>query len=183
MFQMKLTGHVPPEHFGHELSQMDPEFDDYRSILSEVCRQLEETGAISFVVQGFGEMKWRVDVATDLVVILEQLPALFSWASEPEPGSVFNLDFYEQGVERRLVLSPSEENIRVEGIPVNTGKNRWNPEINTEMIPKITLKIQITKLTTTFLKVAEEICPTSANHPWLSSHFSIIIGDDTPLQA
>lgn len=126
MFQLQLSGNIPRAHLGRELRHLDPEFDDYRSILHEVCGMLE-TREVSFTVQGFGETKWGVDTATNLVVVHEQLPGLFSWASD-ERSESFDLDFYEQGVERRLVLSSSGPDICVEGKPINTGQLRLEAE-------------------------------------------------------
>ena len=70
------------------------------SVLQDICELLEEEGTISFFVSGFGDPNWPLDIATDLCVILEQLPlALTKLANET---GEFELDFYEQGVERRL---------------------------------------------------------------------------------
>jgi hypothetical protein len=57
-----------------ERDRYDPSLDDVRSILEDVC---EAAGAESrFVVPGFGQDSWPVDVRTDLPDFLEQLPDL-----------------------------------------------------------------------------------------------------------
>src|SRR5471032_2614651 len=78
----------------------DPELDDIRSILIDVCEAL--SNYVQFNVSGFGQDNWPVDVATDLAVFLEQLPYFMIAISA---GENFELQFYEQGIrseERRV---------------------------------------------------------------------------------
>ena len=70
------------------------ELDDVRSILNDVCDWLQPHAR--FIVSGFGQARWPVDVRTDLCVLLEQLPsALLALASD----APFEIDFYEQGIQ------------------------------------------------------------------------------------
>lgn len=79
----------------------DPEFDDVRSILMDVCDVLE--GNAVFSVSGFRQDVWPVDVRTDLAVFIEQLPEILAAL---ESGRAAVLDFYEQGVERTIGFTP-----------------------------------------------------------------------------
>jgi hypothetical protein len=172
MFQMRLLGRVPSQRFDQEMLDVDPVLDDYRSILSHVCRLLEETSAITFLVQGFGEERWRVDVATDLMVVLEQLPALFMWVDDARVDT-FQLDFYEQGVERVLTFSSlASDMIRVDGAPLLEGASAWHPIMSSETIARAELRSQILLLTRTFLEMADLVCPAASGHPWLAAHFA-----------
>lgn len=86
---------VPPNGY-------DESLDDIRSILSDLCRALEQEGELS--VSGFGQDRWPVDVGTDLLILLEQLPALLRCLSCGKPAA---LEFYEQGIERNLLFTPA----------------------------------------------------------------------------
>lgn len=87
----------------HDISfkeiKYNEEFDDIRSILISLCRQIDEQDGCVFKISGFGQEKWPVDVKTDLPVLLEQLPQIFSAI---ELYQDFQLDFYEQGIERYI---------------------------------------------------------------------------------
>ena len=81
----------------------DPNDDDVRSILMDVCRAIGQRG--EFVVSGFGQNSWPVDVQTDLPVFLEQLPSALLAVSK---CAMAEIDFYEQGVERSIALAPAD---------------------------------------------------------------------------
>ena len=71
--------------------EFDPKFDDARAVIASICEEIDELGIADFHVSGFGDNAWRVDVATDLVTLLEQLPeALF--VLEQREGE-FRIDF------------------------------------------------------------------------------------------
>lgn len=53
-------------------------------------------------VSGFGQKKWPVDCRTDLATIIEQIPEILEKIRAER--FFFKLDFYEQGIERQLVL-------------------------------------------------------------------------------
>lgn len=87
------------------ISDCDPELDGIITLLSMVCSQLEESGKATFIVSGFGENNWPVDISTDLAVFLEQLPqSILSF----DKNVSFEIDFYEQGVERTLLFCPEK---------------------------------------------------------------------------
>ena len=77
--------------------EYDPELDDIRSILADLCRSAGPETV--FTVSGFGQECWPVDVEVDLLVCMEQLPRLIKMLSQ---GLRHELDFYEQGLERLL---------------------------------------------------------------------------------
>lgn len=54
--------------------QYEDGVDDVRSILCDVCDALAGSSSADFIVSGFGQERWPVDVRTDLAVFLEQLP-------------------------------------------------------------------------------------------------------------
>lgn len=85
--------------------EFDPEYDDARSVIASICEELDEAGTATFVVSGFGDSAWPVDVATDLVTLIEQLPEALTFL-EQRSGE-FRIDFYEQGIERLIFFECS----------------------------------------------------------------------------
>jgi hypothetical protein len=75
----------------------DPELDNITSVLTDICEALAEEGSVRFVVDGFGQDPWPVDVRTDLPVVIEQVPAVLKALRS---GFSTSLGFYEQGIQR-----------------------------------------------------------------------------------
>ena len=86
----------------------DPALDDIRSMLHDVCDGL--AGQATFSVSACGETSWPVSVRTDLCVLLEQLPEALGAARR---GKDFDIDFYEQGIERMLEVRADGAGYRV----------------------------------------------------------------------
>ena len=105
---MAIEGPNPSEIVAsEETPAYDTELDDERSVLRDVCAALAVDDRIRFVVQFAGET-WPVDVRTDLVTVLEQLPDTRLAPSQP-----FDIDFYEQGLERTLHFEPKNGEFEV----------------------------------------------------------------------
>lgn len=83
--------------------EFDPEYDDARSVIASICDGLDEAGTATFNVSGFGDSAWPVDVATDLVTLIEQLPEALT-VLELRSGK-FRIEFYEQGIERLIFFN------------------------------------------------------------------------------
>ena len=75
---------------------------DYEVFVMEACERLASAGA-AFRVGGFGDSEWYVDVGYDLATVVEQLPGVFAALRE---GSAAKIDFYAQGMERVVTISP-----------------------------------------------------------------------------
>src|SRR5512138_2113068 len=88
----------------HEYAE---DLDDVRSLLHDLCSALEEQGSIRFVVEFAGE-RWPTDVRTDLTTVLEQMPDVARGISE-----AFEIDFFEQGLERTLHFTAVEGEVEV----------------------------------------------------------------------
>ena len=171
MFQMILRGAIPPDTQEQQLPPMDPRFDHYLSVIDAVCDMLQDTGSVSFLTRGFGEDEWWTDVRTDLATILEQLPDLLTWL-DIEGREGFDLDFYEQGMSRRLSMKREGIEIRIEGRSLAPHSEPWTPAIGHETLHVDTLRANIEELISTFLTLAGSICPDAATHPWLVAHFA-----------
>jgi hypothetical protein len=60
-------------------------------------------------VEGF-HLKWPVDVLTDLSCIIPQLPFAIEALKK---NKIFSLEFFEQGLERKMIFYHSPEKIRI----------------------------------------------------------------------
>ncbi|HMA91705.1 MAG TPA: hypothetical protein VKP30_03420, partial [Polyangiaceae bacterium] len=102
--------------------------DDVRTMLADVCAALEETVSVRFIVRAFDEMEWPVSLSTDLCVLLEQLPQV---AHATENKQAFDLDFFEQGLERTLHFQPDGLDFIVS---CTSYHSRWVPAMEAERI-------------------------------------------------
>ncbi len=82
-----------------KLRQYDDEFDNEISVLTDICSEFAKNKFNSFKIQAFSSEFWPVDIETDLVVFLEQLPICIR---EIESGHDFSIDLYEQGINREI---------------------------------------------------------------------------------
>jgi hypothetical protein len=138
----------------------DDESDDIRSLLDDTCGILADTELAEFKTSGFGQESWPVDVRTDFSVFLEQLPAaIASVAAESD----FEIDFYEQGIERTIRFSRrgSQYVARCES------RTTWTPNPETEMIDVLVLHRMLCDVRAHFLKFLERFLPEVAIHPWM----------------
>lgn len=136
----------------------DPVDEDIRSILSDVCCALDGFGR--FQISGFGDPFWPLDIATDLCVFLEQLPAAL--VAIQQQGAA-DLDLYEQGVERKL-------EIRCQGddcIVTCTSYGSWVPAYATEKLERHALTGMLSEVRSEFMKAFEVVAPTLVSHPWV----------------
>jgi hypothetical protein len=140
----------------------DESLDDIRSILSDVCRALEDDGAGKLIVSGFGQQQWPVDVGTDLAVLLEQLPDLIRSLGAGIPAV---LDFYEQGIERALVFTPAEDCYEV----LCEGRRDWQPSPSMERIERTDLLAMLSAVRDSFMTLVPNSSPELAEHPWVVS--------------
>ena len=81
---------------------------DYDCILLDICNMLYEAKQVIFKIEGFGE-KWNiVDCKADLPCILEQMDTILEGILKKGD---FEIDFYEQGLERLLKFSFKRETV------------------------------------------------------------------------
>jgi hypothetical protein len=142
---------VPGRTYDHDL-------EDVRFILTDICRELEH--GLEFVVSGFGQDRWPVDVSVDLAIILEQFPEIFRAIRE---GTQLNIDFYEQGIERYIKLTPDREHY----VAVCTSISKWQPNPNTERIHRANFEKMLLDIKETFTGVLETVAPNLLKHVWI----------------
>ena len=148
---------VPPSARDGEADDIN-DADDVSIILAHVCARADEDGCARFVVGGFGTTAWPVDVRTDLLTVLTQLPSIV--AAVVEELAEFRLDFYEQGLERYLAFVLAEDEYRVHC----TSGTQWRPEPEIVSVPVGEVVDMLLQLRDNFLALAAAICPRSSRH-------------------
>ena len=136
----------------------DADEDDVRSILMDVCRAIGPRS--EFIVTGFGQDVWPVDVETDLPVFLEQLPSALRAVNE---GMTADIDFYEQGIERTIVLEPACGRY----LATCTSRTSWQPNPMIEEIASEKLEEMLLVAREAFMRALAEMAPELARHPWI----------------
>lgn len=140
------------------------EYDDVASVISDMCECLELNHVLSFVIIAFDEKPWPVDVATDLSVFLEQFSELLEWLNSSDK-SPYTVNFYEQGIQRSLILNRRQEHIKI----TCESWSDWQPKYDHETVSARELGIMLDELRRVFLTQAKQLCPHQYNHPWLQS--------------
>jgi hypothetical protein len=146
--------------FPELLLRYSDELDDVRSILMDTCDILEDTSAAEFVVSGFGQASWPVDVRTDLAVLLEQIPNAIS---SIDLGAPFTLDFYEQGLERKIHFTPQGETYSA----LCESWTAWRPDPSIEIIDTSHLRKMLFDIREGLMNFLSIKAPRVAAHPWM----------------
>ena len=140
----------------------DFELDNVISILSDVC-EFAQSGRGVFRVGGFGQAQWPVDVRTDLCVVLEQLPEVLRTVRAGKSGV---LDFYEQGIQRRLTFAPAGEEYAVTCAAFS---RYWEPSPATERIGRVALERMLADVLNEFMGFLRRVAPELEQHPWIQA--------------
>jgi len=155
---IELRLEPPASGGGGIINDYNSDEDDVRLMLFDICNSL---GAGSrFIISGFGQDQWPVDTTTDLVTYLEQLPmAIISLRN----GDDFEIDFYEQGIERRISFSKIAEKYVLECF----SSTEWQPDPRLEEIslPKI-FNMPEDNLED-FLNYIKNYFRELSDHPWI----------------
>jgi hypothetical protein len=138
----------------------DPELDNITSVLVDICEALHEEGSVRFLVSGFGQERWPVDVYTDLPVAIEQVPAVLKAIRS---GVSTTLEFYEQGVERILTIAPSGA---AEVIVECLSGTSWQPQPREITMKRQDLLALLGAFLEEFVERARRRCPDLVDHPW-----------------
>ncbi len=134
-----------------ELDLSNIELDSVISMVITLCDVLGDADNCIFSVQGFGDEKWPVDVSFDLSCVLQQINPILSAVND---GLNFDLDFYEQGIERRLNFFKEGGFYDISCISATD----WLPA-NGERISIEELRDQFVELKSSFAELAQEIIP------------------------
>lgn len=141
----------------------DHKHDDQSSIdglLFDACESLYVVKQVLFFVEGFGQSPWPVDVHTDMLTFIEQVPGLIEWLTGEE-NSVFNLDFYEQGIQRFIILTKVKSNIIMQCMSMT----EWSPKPETESMNSSVFGNMICNCVQEFVHAVEKVRPDLYVHP------------------
>ncbi|MBM6388010.1 MAG: hypothetical protein JSY10_29370 [Paenibacillus sp.] len=161
--ELILTGSIDKNVLNEDLLNSELELDDVVAILISICEVFELSGVMSFVVSGFGQEKWPVDCRTDLATIIEQIPDILEKVSKGIFS--FQLDFYEQGVERLLVFEEEGGLVRVTCI----SRTNWIPNPKTILMDKVEVSTLFENFCMNFLEYSLVFCTDLANNPLLEN--------------
>jgi hypothetical protein len=129
-------------------------------MLAEICDALDDARCLAFRVDGFGQLPWPVDVRTDLLTVLEQLPDILKSIRNPGVDE-FLLDFYEQGIERQVTF-------RKRGIWVDLrceSRLDWVPQNDTETIRSAALEVMMRGVARVFIDCVRRLLPSVDANP------------------
>lgn len=138
-------------------SSFEMELDGPLAILIDICEVFEISESIVFLVSGFGQEQWPVDCRTDLLTVIEQIPFILKKISKKDFS--FQLDFYEQGIERLLIFEEENNQVRVTCI----SHTNWTPD-EAIYIGKDELLMMFEHFYDHFLEYSQILCPNLADH-------------------
>lgn len=162
MFSMELRSLEPLDNIKiakYDVNKYDSELDDGRSVILDICEILADTKKIVFSVSGFGDEKWPVDCRFDLPGIIEQLPEIIGKINNKDFN--FDLDFYEQGIEREIEFNFSGENV----VTLECrSRNEWSPEPEKIEMHKDSVAKIFSDIYQNFLLFGSVLCNDLVNH-------------------
>ena len=142
--------------------QYDEELDGLTGILIDACEALASAGHTRFIVRGFGQDPWPVDIFTDLTVVIEQVPDAIDALQR---GETATLGFYEQGIERVLTFTPHGA-----GVTAECGSmTDWRPTPEVIELPRQELLGLLERFLESFVAQVRQRSPDLAGHPWFQS--------------
>jgi hypothetical protein len=164
MFKIKLSNDINICKKTECHPNYDYNLDDSESVLRDICEIISDTDKVHFCVSAFN-MDWPVDIETDLLIVISQIPAIIIKLKQNEETQ---LDFYEQGIERSIKFQPQGEDIVISCFDLMG--DRLSPP---EQYDKSEIIKQLVILVQDFIDIASKICPAYLKHPllknWLDS--------------
>lgn len=133
--------------------------DHLLTVLSEICDALAGVDGVRFAVRAFDRVPWPVSVSVDLCVLLEQLPDVVAAADQ---GRSFELDFFEQGIERTLHAEARDEDFE---FSCSCRLETWAPQWRVERVPQVTFRQMLRALVVEFNRLAAAVRPDLVAHP------------------
>jgi hypothetical protein len=119
------VGLEPPRQVPSTVADVDTTAD-YDTLVIQACEVLERTDC-RFLVGGFGQPVWPVDVGYDLSSLIEQLPGLLK---DLRAGNEGEVSFYGQGIERTLSFERRGHQVRIQ---CRSGTD-WVPDPDIEVL-------------------------------------------------
>jgi hypothetical protein len=106
------------------------------------------------------------------LTVIEQIPDLFKFL-DSELSTAY-LEFYEQGIQRKITFRKEENLIRINCYG-SKPEATWGKDIEEKPIEKTYLKTMICELIKSFVAISNELCPTLTSHrcfqEWCSNKY------------
>ncbi len=144
--------HIPYRNYSEEL-------DNISSILFNLCEVIADADIVDFIVEGFGQSPWPLDIHFDLLTIVDQLSDIIA---NMRTSQEFTMDFYEQGTERTLTFVPNKKSWLVQC----RSDTSWIPDPDFCDVPKLELEKLLSNLAKDFIELANRIAPNLTRHKW-----------------
>lgn len=141
------------------LRNYDEATDDVRSLLKDVCVVLKSRGA-QFIVSSPEAGDWPVDVETDLPIAMEQIPKLLRFLKN-DGLETFELDLYEQGIQRRIELRILGHMLEVTSFCYGD-----SPATERSTCEVGSWRQMISGFLNKFCAAVTDSVPAAAEHPW-----------------
>ncbi|WP_442602925.1 hypothetical protein [Paenibacillus sp. KN14-4R] len=138
------------------------ELDDVVAIIISICEVFESSEIVSFFVSGFGQEKWPVDCRTDLATIIEQIPNVLEKIRKGKYS--FQLDFYEQGIERQLLFEEDSSLVKVTCV----SRTNWIPNPSTIHMERDEVLTMFESLYKNFLEYSQVLCIDLTKNPLMA---------------
>ncbi len=169
MFDMYLIKNGDAKEVTENFSDViyDSELDNQNSVILDICEIFEEVGNIKFVVSGFGEDEWKLSCYMDLPCIIEDLPFILKKIKAKDYN--FDLDFYEQGVSRKITFVDSGEYVTLKA----SSWIDWEPNPSETTMNKADIDKMIINLHTDFATLGKELCEHLMINPMFADWYFI----------
>lgn len=145
------------------------DFDNYISVLIDICDLLKASRAVKLTVDGFNGLDWNLACDWDLLCIAESFDeTLYNMVNK---NYNFSLEFFEQGIERVLEFKAIDFNL----VEINclSFVNR-EPLAEKIFINGSALKIMIVQLVKDFIGAASQVCGYLLDVPLIKEYLNKI---------
>ncbi|HBE18884.1 MAG TPA: hypothetical protein DEG17_25010 [Cyanobacteria bacterium UBA11149] len=149
------------DEFDSEYDIKLEELNDVAEVFYLIGQELQNSNIVQFKVEGFGKLPWPVDVSTDFLTVIEQIPDILKFLDSDL--STYNLEFYEQGIERKIFFRKEEDLIRLNCYG-SKSEVTWGQNIEEKPLEKKYLKTMIYEMIKSFVSISNELCPTLTSH-------------------
>ncbi|QDH21622.1 hypothetical protein [Saccharibacillus brassicae] len=165
IFRMELT--VKEFTAGNKIDESllnpDLELDSDTAVFIRMCEIFGISARVSFFVSGFGQKRWPVDCKTDLATVIEEVPYILEKVNNGD--FFFELDFYEQGIERTLIFEEEDNKVQI----TCSSRTDWIPDPNNVRMDKSEVLRMFENFYNSFWECSYVLCSELAEHPLLKN--------------
>lgn len=151
-----------------KIPYLDEDLHDIDSLLIYLCEVIENLNFVEFIVCGFGQDKWPLDISVDLSSVLVQLSDIALAIGEKD--NFFELDFFGQGIQRRINFERKEQFFTVNCL---SGTN-WIPNPGNIILSEQNIVLQVLNLTEDFTRYACSIFPSLSKYKLFKDWYGYI---------